>query len=214
MKNNIVALTVTCNRLSITRQWLDQLKLKNKGVKFPHIIIDNGSTDGTVDWLRSQGYEIMSLNKNIGQAAALRLGWEYALSKYDPKYYVKFDDDCEVITDGILEKMANFLDQCDSHIVAPINIELEMEEFKAYFPTIYGKSKEKGHEIWNVSHTGGIVQMMPKKAVQLLLARKDDILGDMARCRIFIERGIDPVFLYDLKVMHRGGANQTKNYKL
>ena len=80
-------------------------------------------------------------------------------------------------------------------------------------PQIFAKAKEKGHEIWNVSHVGGLLQMMPKKAINLLL-KTDDFQGDLQRCNYLISKGIDPVYLYDLKVMHRGNDGQTKGYKL
>ena len=210
----VVAITLTCNRLEVTKKWLSQLKDKND-YPFNHIIVDNGSTDGTLEWLKSEGYEIISLNKNIGQIKALRIAWEYAKKKYDPDYYIKFDDDCEVLSDNMISDMVKFLNQCESYIIAPINIELEQEEYIKYMPKIVSKRKEKGHEVWTVSHTGGIVQMVSKKSINLMLGQPDDKLtGDMARCNFLGNKGIIPLFLYDLKVMHRGNDGQTKGYKL
>jgi len=204
----VTAITLTCNRLGTTKKWLSELKDKNN-YPFNHIIVDNGSTDGTLEWLKSQGYETLSISENIGQARALRIAWMYVKKKYNPDYYIRFDDDCEVLTENVIEKMIKFFSQCDSYIAAPINISLEKNT--KYMPQIFAKAKEKGHEIWNVSHVGGLLQMMPKKAINLLL-KTDDFQGDLQRCKYLISKGIDPVYLYDLKIEHKG--EQTKEYKL
>lgn len=208
----IVVITITCNRLELTKQYLSQLKKKG-GYPFKHIIVDNGSTDGTVEWLSDEGYEILSLDKNYGIVPAWKYGIKYALKNYNPDFIVKFDNDCEIYTDNVLSKILEWYKKgCDNYVVAPLDIMIPDN----YMPRNLGTAKERGFNIRYVSHTGGMFQVIPKKVCQMMIDCKDNSLigGDLLRGHFWLKKGISPIYMTDLKVGHMGIGKQTKNYKL
>ncbi|MDJ0765530.1 MAG: glycosyltransferase family 2 protein [Myxococcota bacterium] len=77
---------VTYNRLDFTRITLERL-LKNTTLPFRLVILDNGSTDGTQDWLKAnrEGFpfidKLFFFEENLGIGRALNNGMSYALSQ-------------------------------------------------------------------------------------------------------------------------------------
>jgi GT2 family glycosyltransferase len=71
-------------------------------------VADNGSTDGSIEWISSNYNEvrIINLGKNLGFAG----GYNEALKQIDSKYYVLLNSDIEV-TEGWLLPLVEFMDQ-------------------------------------------------------------------------------------------------------
>lgn len=213
----IVVITITYNRLELSKRWLKELREK-AGCKFYHIVVDNGSNDGTVQWLHDEFKPdlILSLNKNAGIIKAWLIGIKRALS-LGAKFIVKFDNDCEIITDDILKKSVEWLNKgCLDFVVAPMDVVLKEEKYKHYMPRVLDERKERGLNVKYVSHTGGIFQVLPEKAAQMLVKCTDidKIGGDLLRGHYWINRGISPIYLTDLEIRHRGVEKQSENYKL
>jgi glycosyltransferase involved in cell wall biosynthesis len=101
----IAIFTLTRDRLAYTKKSFKSLK-KNAGYPYTHFIIDNGSTDGTQEWLKKQkDLEIISLEKkNIGISKASNKVLDVIL-KQDFDLIIKFDNDCEVISSDILKEL-------------------------------------------------------------------------------------------------------------
>ncbi len=77
----IAIFTLTKDRLELTKQMMASLD-KNTHIPFDHYIIDQGSTDGTVEWLKTFTYKlgklyVFPLVKNIG----INSGDNFALDK-------------------------------------------------------------------------------------------------------------------------------------
>lgn len=72
------------------------------------IVADNGSTDGSMAWLRSAQptVEVVELGTNLGFAG----GYNAALSRVTAEFYVLLNSDVEVRT-GWIEGLRNLLDQ-------------------------------------------------------------------------------------------------------
>lgn len=213
----IAVLTITCNRLNLSKRWLKEIREK-AGCEFYHIVIDNGSTDGTVEWLECEFKPdlILSLPKNIGIIKAWLIGIRKAIS-LGANYIVKFDNDCEIQTKDVLKKLRDWIGKgCKDFVIAPFDVVLNQDEFKHYHPRVLHEGKERGLNIKYVSHTGGMFQMLPKKAAQLLLKCTDisKIGGDLLRGQYWRNHGISPVYLTDIKISHKGVDQQTENYKL
>lgn len=70
-------------------------------------VADNGSSDGSVEWLYEKFSEVhvISLDKNYGFAG----GYNLAINKIDAKYYVLLNSDIEV-TEGWLTPLVGFMD--------------------------------------------------------------------------------------------------------
>lgn len=74
----------TWNRSELTRQCLTALADNTSDISFEVILVDNGSTDGTRDWLSTLGGDVqLILNKeNLGFAKACNQGARVARGKY------------------------------------------------------------------------------------------------------------------------------------
>lgn len=70
-------------------------------------VADNGSTDGSVEWVRSEMKEVkvLELGSNLGFAG----GYNKALELIDASYFVLLNSDIEV-TPGWLDPLINYLD--------------------------------------------------------------------------------------------------------
>lgn len=101
----IAIFTLTRDRLEYTKRSFQSLK-ENAGYPYDHYIIDNGSTDGTQDWLREQKDLIfISINKeNVGISKACNQALDTLLKK-DYDLIIKMDNDCEIISTDILKEL-------------------------------------------------------------------------------------------------------------
>lgn len=93
---NVAVLTLTRERLSYTRHCFERLR-DLAGCDYDHFVLDQGSRDGTAEWLRMQDVELVALRENVGCCR----GWNVLvdLTKIAPKSYdvlVCFDNDCEL----------------------------------------------------------------------------------------------------------------------
>ncbi|MFH0921106.1 MAG: glycosyltransferase [Fibrobacterota bacterium] len=84
LKTSIVMLTF--NQLSYTRQCLESIRT-NTDTPFELILVDNGSTDGTPEWLLSEekaGHiqKVILNGKNLGVAAGWNIGMRVATGDY------------------------------------------------------------------------------------------------------------------------------------
>ena len=70
------------------------------------IVVDNASTDGSVDWLRRHGVDSIMLGENIGHGAALDRGVLAARTRY----VVSLDVDAFPIVGGWLDCLVNMLE--------------------------------------------------------------------------------------------------------
>src|SRR5664280_268894 len=71
-------------------------------------VADNGSTDGSVDWIAENFSEVklIKLDENHGFAG----GYNQALNKVDAKYFVLLNSDIEV-TENWLRPLVSFMDK-------------------------------------------------------------------------------------------------------
>lgn len=100
--------SLTYDRLEYTKACFESL-YKTAGYEFTHVIVDNGSTDGTKEWLIKQSLEKDNLivirnpeNRGISIASNQALD---IMKNYD--IIVKVDNDCLFTTDGWLSEMVN-----------------------------------------------------------------------------------------------------------
>ena len=106
---------VTYNRLELTKQTIAALLNKDPGCDYNLVIVDNGSSDGTVDWLdtiksdgRLKNVVVVKLPENKGIA----IGRNIALKKADElktKWYCTIDNDVEM-PEGWLKECVDILE--------------------------------------------------------------------------------------------------------
>lgn len=100
----IVVYTLTRDRLWSTTPCFASLREK-AGAPFIHLVIDNGSQDATVDWLRRmyKPDELIALPENVGISRASNLALDVIFKKHpDVDLIVKMDNDCLIESENIL----------------------------------------------------------------------------------------------------------------
>lgn len=85
--------------------------LRRTDYKAKFTVVDNGSTDGLVEWLRDQPIELIENEENIGIAGACNLAWERYEKQYN--YVVKLDSDVLITRSDWLTDMIVMADQQD-----------------------------------------------------------------------------------------------------
>lgn len=68
---------ITYNRLELTKRALASY-LETVSVPYTYVVVDNGSTDGTEEWLNAEGHEAILLGRNTYPGFACNRGWELA----------------------------------------------------------------------------------------------------------------------------------------
>lgn len=118
MKNQrqtICAVVVTFNRLELLKECLEAIREQT----FPPdalFVIDNGSTDGTSEWLDKQHSITVVRQKNLGGAGGFRRGIKEAFEANFDFIWV-MDDDVKPLPDA-LEVQFNLSDQGKSAVVS------------------------------------------------------------------------------------------------
>jgi GT2 family glycosyltransferase len=106
----VAVLSLTRDRLDYTKHCFATLRA-NAGCEFDHYVLDQGSEDGTADWLRAEfsveRIRVAQLEPtNIGISRGLNalLDISRACGEYD--VIVKVDNDCEIVTQRTLRDVA------------------------------------------------------------------------------------------------------------
>lgn len=125
-KKSICAVVVTYNRKVLLLRCLQALERQSYALE--HIVIvDNASTDGTVDFLRQQGYlensrvTFLSLPENQGGAGGFHAGIKFA---YDNNYdYIWLMDDDGIPDNDCLGELVKFI-RADNYI-GPLVLDID-----------------------------------------------------------------------------------------
>lgn len=199
---NITVYTLTRDRLELTSTCLSSLHAK-AGRPFKHIVLDNGSEDGTQDWLvnsRDRFESLFLLKENIGIARACNLLKAHILGA-KPGLIIKMDNDCEVVSDGILASIASLYGQ----LVPPFPV---LSPHVSGIRTLVPRSHHTevgGFRIGWTQIVGGLFHIVPVAVYQeytydesLPKARGND--GHF--CKWLRDRGISIGYIEDLHVNH------------
>lgn len=157
----IAIITLTRDRLDYTKKCFKLLQEK-AGFSFKHIVIDNGSQDGTARWLndnyKEKAYRILYLAKNIGIANAMNIAFEIIKQIKDVDFILKLDNDCEILSDNLLMELIEAYDELGSRkvLLSPY-VKGIVHQMKRV--NIFKKGK---YEYGVVGHIGGICMFMPK----------------------------------------------------
>lgn len=172
---------------SLTRDRLDYSKhcfeaLSNlAGHPFDHYVVDNGSEDGTREWLREQEasgvFKTVIYNEhNLGIAPACNQALDAIGGSYD--LIIKMDNDCEVITENLLKRVVSIYRTrpFEKLLVSPhVNGIIKQ-------PIRQRTGRMNGQVIGFTAHVGGLFAVLPSMYYQqfrfnckgLQLAKGDD----------------------------------------
>lgn len=127
----VAVYTMTMNRLEYTKKMYESINAR-AGYEFDWFIIDQGSKDGTQDWIKSLtrvrkiddknslfNIKYRLYEKNVG----LSKGWnnciEFIKSEGDYDIVIKIDNDAELMTDGWLKAMVDLFERNKTIILSP-----------------------------------------------------------------------------------------------
>lgn len=112
-------ITFACyNQLDYTKQFI--ASLDREEVDFSRIVVvDNGSTDGTREWLQTQGFgQVILNNRNLGCGAA----WNQGALAIQSKWTVVMNNDV-VCAKGWLKNLLSSAEQHNLQIASPAMVE-------------------------------------------------------------------------------------------
>lgn len=160
---NIVIYTLTRDRLFYTQYCFEMLREKTRH-PFVHIVFDNGSRDDTPRWLneyRQQYGGVFVLpcsdNMGIGQASNKVLDF-IGMTNMNPTLVIKMDNDCEVISDGILEEIVEIYK--DLKMSDLMNLSPKVDGI-VHQPKRYKTDTVANHKIGLTHHIGGLFSIVP-----------------------------------------------------
>lgn len=191
----VAAITITYNRLDLTKRTIKSFNEKT-GVDY-HLFVDNGSIDGTQDWIKQ--YDHIQLDKNYGITYAFVAGVN-ALEGYD--YILKLDNDVETVTEDIINNMLRFHKIAgDKYVCSPVDLLIDPN----YYPSILSKLKIGDFNVELVSHTGGAFQLIPIDICRELCQEyRSFTKGDYMIGHYYRRKGYKPAYLKDLQMKHIG----------
>lgn len=206
---SVAVFTLTMDRIEYTRRTFESLG-KSTGMRFDHFVVDNGSTDGTKQFLeanRSRFKGLIINERNTGLAN----GWNQALDmigdRYD--YIVKVDNDCEFVQHGWLEVLVDVCEACDRRIVLSPRVEgLAAPPFDGGHPRDEWAECE-GHVLGLTKHLGGICHFAPREAYRgFRFGKVPDHGNQDVRFSIHarLDLGLPMAYVEDVRVRHMDGS--------
>lgn len=202
----VAAVTITYNRLELTKQTVESFYFKT-GVDY-HLFVDNGSTDGTREWL-TENYDTIQLEENKGIAYAFR---EAVRELKDYDFILKLDNDVETVTDQLVEKMLRFYELNGiNYVASPVDLNLDPH----FAPATLGKQYMNSYNVKFTTHTGGAFQLIPYSICERLCSEYRHLqCGDYMIGKYYRRHAYRPVYLTDLQMRHIGLNQSCENYKL
>jgi dTDP-4-dehydrorhamnose reductase len=172
---NVAAVVVTYNRKELLKQALDSIACQTYPIKSV-VVVDNGSTDGTREFLETARYDfltIVSLEKNIGAAGGFATGIDCAYRGGHELLWV-MDDDVITAPDA-LEKLVCALDFLRSKAL-PVNFlvpnVVHADGQPADVPKIDTREAGNFFPHWPKFLARGVVPIFGSTLVGMLLTRE------------------------------------------
>ena len=178
-------------------------------MKFDHFVIDNGSTDGTKEWLLENGHRfkvIVRNEKNLGVGNAI-MQMVMLAKQHEYSWFITGSNDVEVLTNDFIRKMYEFWKMTKGQYIFSPEIGGITHIIK-----VLEKTCIEGYNVEVVDVTGGVYMACPTSLLEDYLAstgmwRANDL------CRFAAKKDIKNLYLSDLKVTHyETTAGQMRRY--
>lgn len=200
--------TFTWNRLDYTKQMAESLK--TAGYPFKWLILDQGSTDGTVEWLKKENpaQEYIYEKENIGIAEAWN---KCAEALKDCDIIIKIDNDAELMTKNWLKLMVEIFERNRNVILSPYVEGLEDSPGGVLRESPNGSPYNLINDrvLGLVPYLGGICWAAPKEVYKdfkfdgamNLAGNKDYIISQYAK-----SQGFNLFYLEETRLAHIDGT--------
>jgi hypothetical protein len=176
---NVAVLTLTRDRLDYTRHCFATLR-DNAGCDYDHYVLDQGSEDGTREWLQTSAIppslgqfpKAWAEDENIG----INRGMNFLLDELPtasgaPDVIVKFDNDCELTQPDTLRTVCELALEGDC-LLSPRILGLNNP------PSSTGTFEIAGETILDIPQIGGIFIAAPAHAYDDFRYFEGDLLND------------------------------------
>jgi glycosyltransferase involved in cell wall biosynthesis len=158
---------LTRDRLPYTKHCFETLR-RFAGCDYDHYVVDQGSTDGTPEWLEDDDtLDLFLLDENVGICRGLNLLLEHSVDVDAYDVIVRFDNDCEVVWPDTLRVAATLAAEHEV-IVAP-----KVEGLLSPPPTL-SRFRLGGRLFLETAVLGGIFMAIPARLFGELGYRYDE----------------------------------------
>lgn len=202
--------TICLDRLYYVYHCTKSLK-EMAGCEYEQIFIDNGSTDGTYEWLLEEGYKVIRNEENKGISFAIQQGLDYFKDK-GVDIIIKLDSDCKFLTPNTLKDIVEFYDYVDKNYPKDRYSVSPQVEGLGRPPIIHFMEKIGRFNLGRLHLIGGIFEAIRTKDWEIL---KETTLpfNDVNINKAFQKCGFKMGYLTDYKCSHfETTAGQVKRY--
>jgi len=199
--------SITYNRLEYTKTCFESLE-RTAGYPYDHFIVDNGSTDGTYEWLNdswhSKALISNGVNKGISKASNIAIEEIYKTGTYD--IIIKIDNDCYFKSNGWLEKMVEIW-KSNRRMALSCYIEGLKDNPGGAQRIDFGKIK--GEFLGLTRHIGGICHFVDASAYKDFRWNENDFLHgmqDLEFSQYLLSKGYQMAYLENYFAQHYEGT--------
>jgi GT2 family glycosyltransferase len=106
-QESVAIIIVNWNQKNTLAACLSSLKNKTEYSNYNVVVVDNGSSDGSVELLKQNfpWADVIGLDKNYGFSIGNNKGIAHAFEKYKPQYFLLLNDDTQIIQSDWLTKI-------------------------------------------------------------------------------------------------------------
>lgn len=173
----VAIFTLTYDRLEMTKKSFDSLH-KTAGYKFDHYVVDNGSSDGSITWLKNEyetnpSIQVVLSDKNLGISKGSNKALDMIMEHGDYDIIVKVDNDAIFQSDGWLAKMVEIWKSNNNIALSCYVSGLKDNPGGA---TRYHRGIVKGELLGMTHHLGGICHFVDARAYKNFRWDENDYL--------------------------------------
>ncbi len=167
-REKVWAVVVTYNRLQLLQECIDSIRIQSRRPD-EVLVVNNGSTDGTKEWLDSQDDLKVIHQENLGGAGGFHNGMKYAIQSGADFVWI-MDDDVIVKPDALHELIHAAHSLGDFGFLASTVYGVDGNLLNV--PRVDGRATQNGYPNWPRFLSRGIVQIREATFVSLLFPRK------------------------------------------